>query len=121
MPEECKDQQVCREDLIKRINQRMSTKSFISTIGTIVVVGGIISSIAYKAYSQKQQTTQEAIKEQTGIVRKADKKLTEIEVNQQHVMRKQEEFRNQVEAMKENQVLMLQEIIKIREHQTNDD
>lgn len=121
MGEHCIEHPKCREDLLRRINMRMSTKSFVTTLGTIVVVGGIISGMAYNAYSQRQKNVQEAVEKQTETVQKADKKLTEIEVNQRHVMKKQDDFKGQVDAIENNQHLILQEIIKIREHQTNGD
>ena len=83
---DCVDHPKCREDLIKRINQRMTTKSFLTSLGVVVVVGGIIVGLAYDAYSERQRTIQQSVKEQTETIQEADKKLTEIEVNQRHVM-----------------------------------
>jgi uncharacterized protein HemX len=90
-----------------------------TTIGTLVVVGGIVAGLAYDAYSQRQKTTQEAVKEQTKVVVKADKKLTVIEVNQQHVMKTQEELKRKQNEMQTSQQEILHQLIMIREHQVN--
>lgn len=119
MTEHCVDHPKCREDLITRINQRMTTKSFMTTIGTLIVAGGIIVGLAYEAYSQRQKTTQEAVREQTKVVQEADKKLTEIEVNQQHVMKTQEELKKRQSEMQKGQQEILHQLIKIREYQAN--
>ncbi len=90
-----------------------------TTIGTLVVVGGVVAGLAYDAYSQRQKTTQQAVKEQTKVVQEADKKLTEIEVNQQHVMKTQEELKKRQSEMQTSQQEILYQLIKIREHQAN--
>lgn len=119
MVEHCVDHPKCREDLIKRINLRMTTKSFITSLGIVVLVGGIVAGLAYDAYSQRQKTLQESVEEQTKTTQQVDKKLTEIEVNQRHVMDEQQEFKAEVIGIQSNQQRILEEIIKIREHQVN--
>ena len=109
----------CREDIIKRLNLRMTTKNFLVACAIIVGIAGTAGTIVYTAYAGGQKEVREAVKETAGTAQRTEKKVTEIEVNQRHVMEKQKGFGEKIEGMEHNQLLILQEVIKIREHQTN--
>jgi len=117
--EDCVDHPKCREDLIKRINLRMQTKTFWTALGSVLGIIGIILTLVYISYAAEKKTIEDAVNKQTEIVQKSQRKLTEIEVNQRHVMDKQNDFKKQIQGMENNQRIILQEVIKIREYQVN--
>ena len=109
----------CREDLIESVNKRMTTKNFLTALAIVAMVLIGIGTVAYTAYSGGQKEVREAVKEQTATGMKTQQKVKEIEVNQRHMMDKQDDFKGQIRSMEQSQHLILQEIIKIRDHQVN--
>lgn len=109
----------CREDLIKRVNLRMTAKNFLFSLAIVVAALGTAGTIAYTAYAGGQKEVREAVKETANSAQRTERKVTEIEVNQRHVMDKQDDFKDQIRNMENSQQLILQQIIKIREHQVN--
>jgi len=109
----------CREDLLKKVNLRMTTKNFLISCAIVAGVIGTAGTLVYTAYAGGQKEVREAVKAQTEVAQQAQRKLTEIEVNQRHVMSKQDDFKEQIKSMESNQHLILQQILMIREHQVN--
>jgi hypothetical protein len=96
----------------------MATRTFWTALGSVLGIIGIVLTLVYLSYAAEKKTIEAAVKGQTEIVRKAEKKLIAVEVNQQHIMNKQDDFKTQIQGVETNSNLILQEIIKIREHQT---
>ncbi len=83
--QQCVDHPKCREELIRRINLRMASKTFLAGLTIVVVVFGIILTVWFKSYSSAEIAQTVAIKSNHTAANQIQNDVTIIRTKQEYL------------------------------------
>jgi len=79
------DSSACREDLLLKLETKISMKYLLASLAIAVTMIGIIASIGYSAYAGRADKIEVKQEEVTNKINRIDKTVTQIQTKQESI------------------------------------
>ena len=110
---QCVDHPKCREDLITRINQRMTLKNFLAGLGVVVAIIMGVFTIWYNSYSSAEDKQTAEIETNHQLANDIKSDVGVIKTKQEYLHERMKKLGLKLDTIGSTQQEVLQELIKL--------